>query len=81
MSIIICVYVISRVRSDRPSVLLGKKALTLAITRSVKPIYFIHAMLIGTIHLYLSLTLTLPVGHRVSAKRDPLALFPRTLFI
>ena len=53
--------------------------------QTVQPIFFIPAMLIGTFDHYkfilLSLTLTLPRGHKVSTKQNLLASFSPTLFI
>ena len=47
--------------------------------------FFIPAMLTGTINFYhfipLSLTLTLPEGHKVSAKQNLLASFSPTFYI
>ena len=63
---------------------------TLAIrhyTQTVKPNFFIHAMLIGIIDFFcfrslsLTLTLTLPGGHMVSTKQNLLASFSPKLFV
>ena len=52
-------------------------------TQTVQPDLFVPAMFIGTIdfYLFIPLSLTLPGGHRASAKQSLLASFSPTLFI
>ena len=63
----------------------GKNSNIEHYTQTVKPNVFVPTMLLGTVDFYhfilFSLTLTLPGGHKVSAKRNLLALFSRTRFI
>ena len=62
-----------------PSVLCGKSFNTGHGTQTFQPVLLIPAMLIGTMDFYhfipLSLTLTLPGGHKVSTKQSLLASF------
>ena len=73
------------VRPDgRPIFLCGKNFDVGYYTQNVLPNLFIPAMLIVTIDFYhfipLSLTLTSPTCHKVSAKQNLLASFSHTLF-
>ena len=70
---------------SRLSCLAKKKSNIGHSTQTVLRNFFLPAMLIGTIHFYhfipLSLTLTVPGGHKVSAKQYLLASFSPTPFI
>ena len=66
-------------------VLRGKNFNFVHYMQTVKPIFFISAVLIGTIDFFYhliprSLTLTLPGGHKVSAKQNLLASFSLQAF-
>ena len=66
-------------------VLRGKQLNVRHYTQTVQPNSFLPSMLIGMIDFYhfipLSLILTLPGDHKVSAKQNLLASLSRTLFI
>ena len=68
-----------------PVIMCGKNCNFGYYMQTFQPTFFVPAMLIGTIYFYhvrlLSLTLTLPGGHNVSAKQNLLASFSPTLFI
>ena len=72
-------------RAGQPTFLHGKTFDGGHYMQTVQQIFFIPAMLIGTISLYhfipLSLTLALPGGHKVSTKHNLLASFSPALFI
>ena len=71
--------------AGQPVVLCGKNFNIGHHTQTVQPSFYIPTMLIGTIDfnhfIPLSLTLTLPGGHMISAKENLLAVFSPTLFI
>ena len=74
--------------SSRSSVCLpcvAKNFSTGPYTQTLQPVFFIPAMLAGTIDLYhfilLSLTLTLAGGHKISIKQNLLASFSHILSI
>ena len=71
--------------STCPPVLYGKNFNVGQYMQTFQPTFFIPALLIGTIGFYhfipLSLTLTLPGGHKVSTKQNLLASFSHTFFI
>ena len=81
----IWIYVLSRVRqAGRPPVLRGKTFNIGHYTQTFQLKFFIPAMLIDSIDFYnlipLSMTLTVPGGHKVSAKQDLFASFSPTIF-
>ena len=69
--------------SGRLAVLCGKNFNFGLYMQIVQINLFISAMLIGAIYFYyfIPLSLTLPRGHKVSAKLNLLASFSNTLFI
>ena len=81
----IWIYVMSCVQpASWPAILRGRNFNTGHSMQTFQSLFFIPAMLIGTIDFYhflpLSLALTLPGSHKVSAKQNLLASFFCTLF-
>ena len=65
--------------AGHPSIVCCKNFYVGHCTQTFQPNCFISAMLLGIVHFYhflpLSLTLTLPGGHKVSTKQNLLASF------
>ena len=82
--IISCICVAGHCLSGQLSFMHGKNFNIGQYSQSFQPMFFIPAMLIGTIDFYhfipLSVTLIMAEVHKVSSKQDLLALFTHTFF-